>query len=233
MLSGSVELFIHYKSVCIFYLNFQNPGEKPVKDVQLISGFLDANSMYFNELGLGKHSNLFRILRGNTEFRMLEGDPIQATLLLKDLQGLDEKAYYELDELTRAIINRFQQEYLSEIEEFITRGTYRFKGIDHYIEDETEKMKEHIFSSYLMQILGLAINKNVIRNRALELIPNFNRIYENIVLDKNEVHNFNMNVKNEIEQSATRITLINIIKSVNKQYTHIWALFQVPIIELL
>lgn len=232
MLSGSVELFIHYKSVCIFYLNFQNPEAKPVKDTQLISGFLDANSMYFNELGLGFPSSLFRILRGNTEFRMLEGDPIQATLLLKDLQGLDDKAYYELDELTRAIINRFQQVYLNEIEEFVARGTYRFKGIDHYIQDETEKMKEHIFSSYLMQILGLAINKNVIRNRALELLPTFNRIYEKSALDKNEIHTFNMSVKTEIEQQATRITLINIIKSVNKENAHIWALFQVPTIEL-
>ncbi len=234
MLNGSIEIFIHYESVCIFYYNLAKPEAKPSMDKQLISGFLSANSLFFDELGIGGNANLFRIIRGNAELRMALGKRIHATLLLNDLTHLDLKAYYELDVLTRSIIDRFELEYIDEIRAFILNGEFQFQGIEKFIRSEVEKMKAHMYCSYLMDILGNAINRNVKKEEAKELLIALNHTFAQYPIDYNEVRMHLEIVWHTIANyQRFHPTFAFIIKKANEESRHVWSLFQVPVIPVI
>ncbi|UYP43779.1 hypothetical protein NEF87_000064 [Candidatus Lokiarchaeum ossiferum] len=233
MLNGSLEIFIHYESMSIYYYNFNNPNQQSSVDIQLVSGFLAASSLFFNELGIGGQDRTFRILRGDTELRMSLGNKIHATLLIRGLEDLDLKAYYELDVMTRAIINRFENVYMQEIEDFILRGRFNFDGIDKFIKDEVLKMKAHMFSSYLMHILGIAINRNVKKSEAKELLISLNSIYADLPLNYDKIRKHHDVIWNQIrDYQKEHITFKNIIKKVNKESANIWKLFRIPLIPV-
>jgi hypothetical protein len=164
---------------------------------------------------------------------MCEHEPISATLLITDLDKLDEKAYYELDELTRSIIHRFESEYIQEIEELISSGKFHFKGIETFILDEIEKMQAHIYSSYLMQILGMCINRRVQTKKAEELIMQFNLFYADEQSTNQKIMQYIDDVRSSIETLLIHPTIRIIVKKVNKDFAQIWKLFQVPLIDLL
>lgn len=234
MLEGSIELFIHYESMSIFYYNLNEPERQPSIDIQLISGFLAASSLFFDELGIGGQARTFRILRGDAELRMSLGNKIHGTLLLNGLSHLDLKAYYELDVLVRAIISRFEAVYIQEIEDFILMGKFQFEGIDEFIRDEVHKMKAHMFTSYLMQILGIAINRNVKRKEAQELLISMNSIYTDLNNNYEKIRQHHDMIWTTINNYQTEhITFKSIIKKVNKESADIWTLFQVPLIPTL
>lgn len=234
MLEGSIEIFIHYESVCIFYYNLSKPKAKPTLDKQLISGFLSANSLFFDELGIGGNANLFRIIRGDSELRMALGKKIHATLLLNNLNHLDLKAYYELDLLTRSIIDRFEEKYIEEIEAFIMTGEFRFEGIEVFIRHEVDKMKAHMYSAYLMEILGKAINRNVKKKEAKELLIALNHVFADYSIDYVEVR-MHLEIIWHTIANYQRIhpTFSHIIKKVNNESKHVWKLFRVPVIPVL
>ncbi len=231
MVEGTIELYIHFNSMCIFYYNLNSPKSRPEIDIQLISGFLSASSLFFNELGIGGQDRTFRILRGKAELRMSMGNQIHGTLLLSNLPDLDLKAYYELDVLTRAIIDRFEKKYINEIEEFITRGKFKFEGIEIFIEDEIRKMKSHMKSSYLMNICGIAINRNVKKEEAKKILISLNSIYSDLPLNYERIQKHHKNVYNQIKKYQKEHTSFNkIIGKVNKDSKKIWELFNVKII---
>lgn len=234
MLDGSVEIFVQYGSNCIFYYNFQDPTAKFPQDIQMVSGFLDAAQLFFNELKFAPDSRLFRILRGNTELRMVTAtadNPMQATLLLRGLSDLDDQAYHELDELVTSIMDRFTQVYMAEITNMMETGRFLFKGIEAYIQEETIKMCLHIYSSYLLKILGLAINRKVAVKDAMKLISAISQIYRDFASDFQEILFNLIQIRTEIEKLKNRIGIQKILKKVNKDNAHIWKLFLVPIIS--
>ncbi|MHA1584014.1 MAG: hypothetical protein ACTSWL_02075 [Promethearchaeota archaeon] len=233
MLAGSIEIFIQYKSICIFYYNLTDPEKQSKVDKQLVSGFLDANSLFFDELDIGKEDNLFRILRGNAELRMLIGKKIHATLLLKNLGFLDLKAYYELDVLTRSIILEFETKYMKELNEFSINCAYNFEGIDHFIQEEVLKMKYHMFCSYLMNILAISIHRNVKREESKELLIALNHAFQKFPPDYKEI-NMHMEIVRSTIHNYSRIhpTINSIIDKVNKENERIWMLFRIPIIKV-
>ncbi|MHA1744896.1 MAG: hypothetical protein ACTSWW_02785 [Promethearchaeota archaeon] len=232
MLDGSIELYIHFESVNIFYINLSNPkNTQPEIDSQLISGFLSANSLFFDEMQLGNDAKLLRILRGNAEIRMWIGNRIHATLILKNLEYLDLKAYYELDVLTKSIIHQFEANYIQEIEEFILKGHFTFKGLEAFIENEVLKMKSHMNSAYIMHILGLNINKNVKRKESTKLLISLNSQYAHSTIDYSSVQKHLGKICSTIKKyGKTHPTIEKNIKKVNQEHSHIWKLFQVPLI---
>jgi hypothetical protein len=232
MLSGSIQLFIHYESMNIFYINLQNPKNDFPVDVQLVSGYLAASTLFFNELGLGNNDPLFRIVRGQDELRMWLGNQVHGTMLLRNLPTLTESTYAELDELLKSIVNRFEHEYLGEIQTFMTTGRAKFGGIEGYIRDEVEKMKAHMYSSYLMQIIGVAINRNIYRARCQELLASFNPMYSNSETTTQVMYEHNHTIRGELNtyQNA-HVTMARIIDMINTKFKQIWILFQIPMIS--
>ncbi|MCK5347583.1 MAG: hypothetical protein KAR20_29440, partial [Candidatus Heimdallarchaeota archaeon] len=232
VLDGSVELYIHYEGVNIFSINLSDPKNvQPEIDAQLISGFLMANSLFFDEMLLGNNAKLLRILRGDSEIRMWIGDTIHATLILKGLPYLDLKAYYELDVLTKSIIHQFETHYLEEIETFILKGHFTFDGIEAFIENEVIKMKSHMNSAYIMHILGLNINSNVKRKESTDLLISLNSQYAHSSIDYQEIQKYHGKVCSTLQNYAeSHPTIIKNIKKVNQEHTQIWKLFQVPLI---
>ena len=234
MLDGSIEIFLSYNSVCIFYYNLSNPAAKPSLDKQLISGFLSANNLFFNEMGIGKDSNLFRIIRGDAELRMALGNKIHATLILARIHELDLKAYYELDLLTRSIITEFEEKYMDEIEAFILTGEFKFSGIKEFISNEIKKMKAHMYTAYLMSILARSINKNVRKEEAKELLIALNHAFSNYPLDYDDIQmHLEIVWHCVVNYQRRHPTIAGIIKKVNKHSKDIWRLFRVPIIPVL
>jgi hypothetical protein len=228
MLNGSIELFIHYESACIFYINLQKPDAPPPIDTQLVSGFLAAGILFFGELGLGQHAPLFRILRGTHELRMWIGSRIHGTVLLKDLTHLDEKAYHEIDELLKCIIMHFEEAYIEEIEAFIMEGRFKFKGIREFIEKEVGHMKAHMYAGYLIQILATAVNRRLFQGKNEQLLISFNAAERND--DNLRLHNDS--VWKEIDDyQRNHITLAKIIAKINKDFKEIWHFFGVPLIK--
>ena len=230
MLDGKIELFIHYQSICIFYMNLQEQFEESRMDVQLIAGFLTSSTLFFDEMSVGENDPLYRILRGNSEIRMRIGDNIHGTLLLRDLY-FDEKTYYELDALLKSIIARFESKYIKEIDTFATYGSLEFKGISDFIKDEVEKMKAHIYSSYLLQILGIAFNRKLFRKRTKDLMASIHIAYsvDSSSNDKMRVHNDR--IRSEIDKyQISHITLARVVKQVNNEFKNIWRVFRVPLI---
>jgi hypothetical protein len=233
LLEGSIEIFIHYESVCIFYYNFANPMKVPAVDIQLISGFLTANSLFFEEMRIGGDSRHFVIQRGDAELRMWVGNQVHATLILTNLEGLDLKAYYELDVLTNNIIQHFESEYLAEIEKFVFTGSYTFEGIDLFIEKEVSWMRAHMYSSYLMKILGEAINYNVRKAEAMELLIALNRAfndskhtYEDMLVHCDIVRSTINNYQNVHPSIAA------IVQRVNRDDGQIWRLFKIDTLPI-
>lgn len=234
MLDGSIELFIHYESVCIFYYNLSYPQAKPALDKQLISGFLSANALFFDELGIGGEAKHFQIMRGDSELRMAIGDKIHATLLMNNLRYLDLKAYYELDVLTRSIIERFEEKYIDEIEAFILTGEFTFEGIGEFIKTEIEKMKAHMYSAYLMDVLGRSINRNVKKEESKELLIALNHIFSEYPLDYAEVRMHLEIIWHTISNyQRQHPTISRIIRKVNEDSKYVWTLFRVPMIPSL
>src|SRR6056297_2970616 len=178
LIRGDLALYIQHQASTIFYYNLNEPKKKPKIDIQLISGFLNATSLFFDNLGFPSDSNLFQIIRGSTELRMHLGNDIHGTLILQGLPNLNEKAYMELDELLKSVIRQFEREYIDEIEAFITEGRHEFKGMDAFIKNQCQKMRAHIYSSYLMRILGLAINYNVKRKQAQQFLIDINHLFQ-------------------------------------------------------
>ena len=232
MLDGSVELYIHFESVNIYYHNVSYPkNTQPEIDSQLISGFLSANALFFDEMQLGNNAKLLRILRGDAEIRMWLGDRIHATLVLKGLEYLDLKAYYELDVLTKAIIHQFETHYLDEIEEFILTGHFTFAGIEAFIENEVLKMKSHMDSAYIMQILGLNINRNVKRKPCTELLIGLNSQYAKSPINYQDIHKHHKKICSTVKKyGQTHPTIKKNIEKVNIEHSQIWKLFQVSLI---
>ncbi|MCF2140629.1 MAG: hypothetical protein K9W44_11300 [Candidatus Lokiarchaeota archaeon] len=231
MLNGEIEIFIHYDSFTFFYINLSAPEEEPTIDIQLMSGFLSASNLFFDELGLSS-DNLFRVLRGNCEIRMCLGEHVHGTLLLKNLTNLDLKTYYELDVLTRSIIHEFETHYLQEIRLFMDTGRYEFQGIKEFIMKEVQKMKAHMYSSYLIQILASAINQNVKKKQSRDLLISINRMFSDLPLNYQEIQDNLDSIRQKIiEFKEKHITFAKIIEKINNESNQIWDLFQVPIIE--
>ena len=228
MLNGSIELFIHYESACIYYINLQSPESLPPIDTQLVSGFLAAGILFFGELGLGQNAPLFRILRGTHELRMWIGSRIHGTVLLKDLTHLDTKAYHEIDELLKSIILHFEQTYIEEIEAFIMEGRFKFKGLREFIQAEVEHMKAHMYAGYLIQILATALNRKLFQKRNQQLLISFNaaeRTDQNLRIHNDAVW------KEIDEYQQSHITLAKTIDRINKEFNQIWYFFGVPLIK--
>jgi hypothetical protein len=231
LLDGSIEIFIQYQASTIYYINLNEQGKKPLLDVQLVSGFLDASSLFFTELGLGKESNLFRVLRGDSEMRMLLGDRIHGTLLLRGLTDLDRIAYMQLDEMLASIIQQFEDKYMNEIEEFILHGKFKFDGIQEFVLNAVQKIKAHMYSSYLMKILGTAINRNVKKKPCLRLLIQINYLFAYLNLDFFTIY-ADLDSMWQILQDFQKkhITFARIIRSVNKNTIKTWELFKIPLI---
>lgn len=228
MLNGEIEIFIHYDSLTFFYMNLQEPGKLPEIDVQLISGFLAASTLFFDELNISS-DNLFRVLRGDSEIRMCLGERVHGTLLLKNLTHLDLKTYYELDVLTRSVIHEFETRYIEEIKQYITTGRYTFQGIDEFIAGEIQKMKAHMYSSYLIQILASAINRNVKKRQSKELLISLNQAFSVYPLNYNAIHQHQNEVRSKIiEFQKEHVTFNQIIDKINRDNIQIWNLFMVP-----
>ncbi len=199
----------------------------PELDIQLISGFLTANSLFFEEMKIGGESRHFVIQRGAAELRMWMGGKIHATLILTNLEGLDLKAYYELDVLTNNLIQKFESEYIDEIEKFVLTGSYTFEGVAKFIEAEVQWMRAHMYSAYLMKILGQAINYNVRKEEAMELLIALNRAfndgtntYEDMLIHCDIVWSTLSNYQDQHPSIAA------IVQRANRDDTQIWRLFK-------
>jgi hypothetical protein len=231
MLNGSVELFIHYESLCIFYYNLQQPGEPFPMDVQLVAGWMAAANLFYESIGLGGEAPLFRIIRGDDELRMWLGNETHGTLLLRGLGDLSEQTYHELDELLKGIILRFERVYAQEIQDYLERNATSFPGIEEHIRDEVEKMKTHMYASYLMQILGTAINRNVFRRRAEELLASFNPLHGNPTTTLTQLTAHNHLIWSELDEyQREHITMARLISRINRDSKQIWTLFGIPLI---
>ena len=233
MIEGHLEIFIQHQASTIFYYNLHDPENKPKVDTQLISGFLNATSLFFENLGYPSKSNIFRILRGKTELRMYLGDQIHGTLVLQDLTHLNEKAYKQLDELLKSIIHQFEKKYMEEIQQFISNGKMEFEGIDTFITTQVQKIRAHMYSSYLMRILGLAINYNVERKSAQTHLININNIFQSELDFYSIYHELNMIREQIQEYQRGHVTFEKIIKRVNRESRQVWDLFTIPLISLL
>lgn len=233
MLNGSVELFIQYQSNCIFYMNLMTPDATPPMDIQMISGFLSAGELFFTDLGLAEIAPLFRILRGNHELRMWLGSDLHGTLLLSNLSNLDFVAYHELDELLKSILNLFQEKYLNHIEDLLSTGHFKFPGLRDFILEEVNRMKMHMYTSYLQQILGNAINRNVFSKKSQEFLMSINEVYSENMSDLAKVRKHTDMIRKElVEYLKDHVSLWKIITKINKDYYQIWDLFKVPMIQL-
>ena len=80
-----------------------------------------------------------RIIRGNAELRLHQKNHMGASLVLKNIQNLDDNAYRLLSELVLTIMNEFETKYMKEIEEFMDTGGYTFERMKDFIIDKSTK----------------------------------------------------------------------------------------------
>ena len=93
-------------------------------------------------------------------------------------------------------------------------------------------MKQQMFISYLNEILAFAINFNVGREISQELISLLTKKYNQHAPNRKKVQKAIVEVKMEVEKLKKKYaTFRNIIKKVNKDYSDVWNLFKVPVIE--
>jgi hypothetical protein len=120
---------------------------------------------------------------------------------------------------------------MQEIEEFILKGHFTFKGLEIFIENEVLKMKSHMNAAYIMQILGLNINRNVKRKECTDLLISFNAQYAHSTIDYSSVQKHHKKICSTMRKYAkTHPTIDKNIKKVNQEHSQIWKLFQVSLI---
>ncbi len=231
----SIEIFVRYKVSSLFYYNITFPEAKSKINLDLVSGFLEANALFFGEIGMGESNSLIRLIRGNNEIRMLLGERVHGVLLLRNLFNLDEKVYFELDNFLKNLTVRFELEYKNDITDLIERGRFKFKGIDDFILEEINKIQTHLFSSYLIQILNLGIQKRVKVHKLLEMILELDEIYSFPILDKDiyeNIKSLNYIIKGKLQfLQKKHSTIENIIQKINIDNKEIARIFKIPMIH--
>ena len=211
--------------LCIYSKGFSKIDE------QLVGGFGAAITSFASQLIenrsvpdlLDVHARF-----GNQDltYRVITGEGLHALVIIKQKQ-LSDEASLELDELAKSLVKYVKKNY--DLNDILGN-----KELDDYLEKEIKLRSEHMYSAYLVNILGMAANYyGVKEERSKELIREVNRIYEE-TNNIDEIRKRNDEIASEICQMASEPkskTFKGIIKYVNEHHADIWDLFNVPLIK--
>ncbi len=162
------------------------------------------------------------------ETRLMTGEKVHSLLLLKNVNDLDSIAYFELDELSKLIINHVESDYSLDI---LNKNS--LSSLNDFVNEHIMIMKEQIYSSYLLKILTTAINYGVKVRDSSAIIPLVNKAY--LLNNPLMIHESNNKINHSISVMACQKhskTFKGIINQVNKTYESVWSLFKVPLITL-
>ncbi len=231
-LKGKINLYLFQKDTgnLIYEMELGDPNPETNFNGQLIAPLLSAIQFKLDELNFGMESEDSDFRRGADLCIVYPGAVLHAALILRSIGKLNRVAHQELHELTRAVIGRIECDRQTDLHLFFETGKV-LSGLSDIIQEETRKMCQHMFTSYLLEILGQASNdKRFKKFRADEMICGL--VGNSDDADSAALEKRNGLVKAQLLELMHQYTSFkHYIRKTNALAPQVWNLFQVPIVQ--